>query len=148
MSLAGTYIICFSKLYRNIQLCFFFQVVYMAVNFLCLFWSLFLYHYRYKSCFKNKFLVHEFQIDKTRLHHNYVRKHLQKTGLRFIGNGHEGDKVFRTRADKIHVELIKIALPWIGVKTTTTKIWNCSFWVCFRHEDAYSITCSFDSGLR
>lgn len=37
MSLAGTYIICFSKLYRNIQLCFFFQVVYMAVNFLCLF---------------------------------------------------------------------------------------------------------------
>lgn len=62
--------------------------------------------YRYKSCFKNKFSVHEFQIDKTRLHHNYVRKHLQKTGLHFIGNGHEGDKVFRTRADKIHVELI------------------------------------------
>lgn len=47
--------------------------------------------------------MHEFQIDKTRLHHNYTRKHLQKTGLHFIGNGHEGDKVFRTRTDKIEL---------------------------------------------
>lgn len=47
--------------------------------------------------------MHEFQIDKTRLHHNNIRKHLQKTGLHFIGNGHEGDKVFWTRTDKIEL---------------------------------------------
>lgn len=80
----------------------------MAVGLLCLFGPYFSYitsgvNLLLKTSFRS---MHEFQIDKTRLHHDYVRKHLQKTGLHFIGNGHEGDKVFRTRADKIHVELI------------------------------------------